>query len=502
MSVEVDDKVRVATLNDKSKDSYGLPVQQSALNNLGNRVIYDSQTGGVRIPILRDLDDKYQGRKKPTECRFDIVEKVTTVIKPGSYGPDDKISKSHSDDSPLKRISLPRQQTFHSTSTAQASNSPRSKDASVLNKIGPYHWNQWVRYGSGDARDVLYRNTYCSDPENVRYRTLTLPRISTSPNNNERPWTVSGDDKPVVTKHEQGEYSKIVTIVPQQPRGTVVRFREYMKPMTYDSDARAFEVKRYSSKIPVNDHFTAAANQGLPLIKHDYRKSPRKTERPLKSENVRYTRKSTKETLFNKYMMPLYKSALNRDYSSADTFKEYLNSLQQTAKGMPSHGEMTGYRNLDSRHALDYHNKVLQSVSDVNQPELDDRMRTEREISVEIKHSRRGSRPQTKDKPHPEYALGKHPSIENLSSVHGSVVRAHSETHSVALPRSSSVADAKGIVKIPSVVSESGNELRPIPNANQNTSLVSNKEVLPEAVLDTVDENGSLCPANTPTRIN
>lgn len=468
-----------------SADVGGLPVQHSAPQDLNSKVTYDAPTGksyGVRIPVLRDLDGNYHGKRTQNSCRFDIVEKVTTVIKPGDYGPDDIKSKSYTDDGQYKRIGLSRQPTFHSTTSNLTSN---QKDTSVLSKISSYHWNQWVKYGQDDARDVLYRNTYCTDPEQVRYRTLTLPRISTTPGSNDRPWTVAGDEKLTIPKHENGEYSKIVTIVPQQPRGTVVRFRELMKPVTNDPDVRAFEVKRYSSRITANN----PPNE-FPMIRHDFRRSPRKTERPLKSENVRYNRRSYKDTLFNKYMMPLYKQALNRDYSSADTFKEYLDSLQYTAKantpGLHPRGEMTGYRDYEVRHTVDYHNKVLQSVSDVNQPDVD------REISVEIKQSRKEGKPETREKS--DFALAKQPSIENLSSVHGSVVRAHSETHSVTIPRSSSVADAKAIVKIPSVVSEAAHG----GNTEQNASFVSNKEVLPEGKLDTVDENGSLCPANTP----
>lgn len=504
MSVKVEsENITGRQLNGQVKDSYGLPVEDNTPRGVHSRPPQGEtargKSYGIRVPVLRDLDGQYIGRKKPTSCRFDIVEKVTTVIKPGSYGVSQNedgtmelTSPKTSNSDSIKRISITRQPTFHSTSTSD------QKDASVLEKIGPYHWNSWVKSAKeSDARDVLYRNTYCLAPEQVRYRTLTLPRISTA-SSSERPWTVAGDEKPVITKSDHGEYNRVVTIVPQQPRGTVVRFREYMKPTTYASEGRPLAVKRFNRLTDRQNDFTTVKS-GFPLIRQDFRILPKKTERPMKFENSRYIRKN-KETLFSKQVLPAYKNAFDRDYSSADTFKDYLDTLQQTAKantpGMHSK-DVNGYRNSEMRRSINYHNEVLKSVSDVNQPDdnLDDFTEDPHEISVDIKKHQKTDPGIKTDIQTLDHVDGpKRPGIDNLSSVHGSVVRAHSDTHSVTLPFSSSMVDGKTVVKIPGILTET--DCSPVPSDVHKTH--PDIEKLHESKIKNEDDEGSLCPANTP----
>lgn len=494
----------------QTRDSYGLPVQDAVSprkDGGAQPTTPRTQSYGVRVPILKDLDGHYIGKLKHNPCRFDIVERVTTVIKPGSYGPEDAKDTMNSQgrEAPDPHGHLSRQPTYHSGVHED------QRVSSVLDKIGPYHWNKYVKScKESDARDVLYRNTYCLEPELLRYRSLTLPRISTS-GNEERPWTVAGEEvtKSVVTKTEHGEYSKIVTIVPQQPRGSVVKFREYMKPYTHTSDDRMLEVKRVSSRQNENKHFTTVKSV-FPLIKHDFRRSPKRQERPLKFENARYI-KGNKGTLFSKHILPAYKNAFDRDYSSADTFKEYLESLQQAAKshtpGVNSR-EMNGYRYYnESKQSTDYHNQVLQSVSDVNQPFVDGK-RSQDESSgnqdpmkIEIKSFMKDNVPQ------------KAPTIDNLSSVRGSVIQGRSDSQS-HLPISSSVVGGKSVAKPTSVISVK-DEQSPINVADkapsgQNSehganSVVSVKSRRPEPVVlpnpnaKTGEEEDMPCPANTPT---
>lgn len=492
------------------RDSYGLPVQsvlspgRKDQDNPGTSGTPRAQSYGVRVPVLKDLDGKYIGKLKQHPCRFDIVERVATVIKPGSYGPGENGGnmdvKSPGRDSSDNFGKLSRQPTYHSQGNGE------QRDNSVLDRIGPYHWNKYVKScKESDARDVLYRNTYCLEPEYLRYRSLTLPRISTA-GVEERPWTVSGEEaqKSLVTKSEQGEYSKVVTIVPQQPRGTVVKFREYLKPCTYESDGRPLEVKRFISRQNQPSHFTTVKSV-FPLIRHDFRKSPRRQERPLKFENSRYI-KGNKGTLFTKHILPAYKNAFDRDYSSADTFKEYLESLQNVTKshtpGMHSR-EMTGYRYYNEpRPNGDYHNQVLQSVSDVNQPYSNNKKSVEENVSpdpmkIEIKPYLKENAPQ---KAH---------TIDNLSSVRGSVVQGRSDSQS-HLPMSSSVVGGKSVVKPTSVVSMK-DEAPPTEKApsvvgsEKANSVVSVKSRRPEPVImpdpnaKTADEEDMPCPANTPT---
>lgn len=507
MSVKVgSENLHEGSMGGQRKDSYGLPVQEGTSRAVVTKSETPRKAYGVRVPVLRDLDGKYVGRQKPTSCRFDIVEKVTTVIKPGAYGPSGSDSGSNrtprnGDENCITRIS--RQQTYYST----VSNSTRQSDnrnGSVLEKIGPYEWHRWIKPAKeGDARDVLYRNTYCQDPENVRYRTLTLPRISTTPGK-DRPWTVTGDDKPVVTQADHGEYSKVVTIIPQQPRGTIVRFQEYMKPYTRESDDRSMEVRRFTRK-PQNNHFTTVKSE-LPLIRHDFRRSPKKSERPLKFENTRFTKKQ-RETLYNKHILPAYKSAFDRDYSSADTFREYLENLQHTAKANTPglhNREWANTHHKEKRQSTDYHNRVLQSVSDVNQPGSDE-IPDNHEISVEIKQSKQVKPNQSQETANTS-EIQKPVNIDNLSSVHGSVVQAHSETQSVTVPKSSSIVDGKSIVKIPSVVAEPINVPAVETDENPTDTVdgieektdIPDKEGVPENKLNAAGDE-TACPTNTPT---
>ena len=323
---------------------------------------------GVRVPILKDIENKYYGKDAPTSCRFDIVEKVKTVIKPGSYEPYEKAHNQTA--SSMARVeqsfSVPRHQTFHFTSQRHSD----SKEKDVFEKISPYHWSKYVKTGrEGDARDVLYRNTYCLDVDRVRYRSSTLPRIP-----QERPLSVSSSES--LSKRSLSRASnaspnpKEITIIPQQPRGTIVRFREYMKPVTYSSGNEVLEVKRVSSihRQPIIDPVVHMRNM-LPLIRQDSRKAPR-IERPMKFENLRYKERGFRNTLFAKQ---IHHSALEKNFHSADTFKEYLETLQMNATKMPT---KQGREGMDTASSLkrpsqpyDVNTHALQSVVDVNKPD-------------------------------------------------------------------------------------------------------------------------------------
>ena len=385
-------KVEIKTLphysSDKSsteKDVYGLPVERTPRNK-GEASVTHTQVpaskhypsvkavfrNGVRVPVLKDIESKYYRTDAPTSCRFDIVEKVRTVIKPGEY---DQYDIGHSDNikpSGMTEIEqghfLPRQNTFHSYTTQRQS---EQRDKKILAKISPYHWDKYVKSGrEGDARDVLYRNTYCLDIERLRYRSSTLPRIS-----QDRPWTVESNESQSTRAPSRGSSSspsqKETVIIPQQPRGTIVRFREYMKPVTYSADHDVLEVKRYSNKshkiYPVP---STPSRHVLPLIRQDSRRAKR-VERPLKFEHFRYKDKGYKPTLFTK---PVHYSSMQQDpFYSADTFKEYLETLQMNATKLPtkqsreSRDTPASYKK--SPHHYDFNTHALQSVVDVNNPE-------------------------------------------------------------------------------------------------------------------------------------
>lgn len=538
MSVKVSNKtVSNVNVSGQDKDAYGLPVDQQKTDGLTvTGATSRNKSYGVRVPVLSDIDKNYIGRAKATACRFDIVEKVTTVIKPGSYGPDHggvtMIDAMSNPNENVKKLEFARQPTFHSVGTSLT-----RSDTSIVDRIGPYHWSQRVRSSKeGDARDVLYRNTYCLQPDDVRYRSLTLPRLMT-PSQTERPWTVSGDDnasKRNIVDH--GEYSKIVTVVPRQPRGTVVKFSEMMKPAVYKSDGHSLEVRRINSRQAQRLTSPYASNH-LPLIRHDTRQAPRIQERPLKFENSRYY-KVNKGTLFTKHILPAYKHAFDRDYSSADTFKEYLESLQHTAQantpGMHSR-EVTRFLQDDrNQMSSDYHARVLQSVSDVNKPSTNSAsgvtMPMPSNIKVEIKQSARSSQPADNILLAPK----KTRTIDNLSSVRGSVVNEPGATQSM-VPISSSVVGKQGVAKLASVVSDNGldneretrddvtkqheqphhseavNKAPSIAGSEKAPSEKSDKRrmtpmpqplVLPTATVDDEDEEGGAsCPVNTPNQI-
>lgn len=494
---------QTVNLSGQVRDHFGLPVQGSVSPRKDKDVWAQpvtprGQTYGVRVPVLNDLDGRYISKLKKNPCRFDIVEKVATLIQPGPYEPDDNTGlmtiKSPGRDSDENGGKLSRQPTFHGHMPGD------QKDASVVDRIGPYHWNKYVKsFRESDARDVLYKNTYCLEPELLRYRSLTLPRIST-PGNEDRPWTVSGEELSKANVKKSGDrQSKVVTIVPQNQRGTVVKFHECMKPYTYESQGQSLEVKRVNSRQNQQNHFTTVKSV-FPLIRHDFRRSPKKQERPLKFENSRYI-KEHKGTLFTKHILPAYKTAFDRDYSSADTFKEYLDSLQFAAKsntpGMHAR-EMTGYRYYNEpKQSMDHHNQVLQYVSEVNQPiksQDDSSANREQPMKIEIKQLKEPERATGED------VQKKVPTIDNLSSVRGSVVQGRRDSQS-HLPMSSSVIGGKSIVKPNSVVlaKDEADKAPSIAGSEKAQSVVSVKSRLPEPVILPDAKEETPCPANTPT---
>ena len=477
MSVKIDAQNDNVTLRGLNKDLYGLPVQDDTPRKeqvKGQPHINRSRTliGGIRVPNLRDLDSKYVGKTKPTSCRFDIVERVETIIKPGSYGPSEPrqgmaaIKFENSKDHSLQKMSVSRQPTFH------ASPNRSSNELYAVDKLGPYHWNQWVKLGRNkDARDVLYRNTYCMEKDELRYRSLTLPRISP-----DKTYTIetAKDANKSITEKSEGDSDHV--IIAKQPRGTVVRFREYMRPATYGGEGHSLEIKRFKTQINQIQHYTAIRN-AFPMIHQDSHQNSRRSERPLKFENSRYTAKSSKGTLFNKHIYPAYKNAFNRDYSSADTFREYLESLQSNGVIKPNY-DVTSRENTryELPRSADYENQVLHSVQEVNQPNVEEEKEeptkveetngqpkdSRSQITVEIKSSwtlDQEDQDTPRDMPDgPEH-------LDNISSVHGSVL----VNENVALPKTSSVIESK--YEGPRSIVGS------IPN----------------------EDNGSTCPANTPT---
>lgn len=460
-------------MTEQAKDSFGLPVEAPATEQTQTATLtYTTSSprskgihNGVRVPVLKDLNTKYGYSGGKTTCRFDIIETVTTVIKPGSYGPMGVSAQSlespgRSSDSRRKGL-MSRQPTYYSTLSTLS----RQSDHSVLDKITPYQWTHKLKTSKdGDARDVLYRNTFCKTPQSIRYRTLKLPRIS----GDQRPWTVGGvtlEGTPDPNVHESGEYSKTITIIPQQPRPTVVRFHEYMKPATYASESKGLDVKRippFSTDSRL--HMTRSGN--LPLILQDSRKFSRKSERPMKFESSRhsYSRgNDNKTTLFSKRVPEAIRCAFDRDYSSADTFKEYLEGLQNATSANVAflYTRDNARGTSESRRSIDYHNQVLQSVSAVNKPDepslhpsRPESPQTNRvnspenvkttvhergpDITVEIKSSRKEPEYRTDPSQH------KAKTIDELSSVHGSEAHAHahSDIQSTKFPVSSSVINA------------------------------------------------------------
>lgn len=364
------------------KDAYGLPIESDAHGQHGQNVPHDGAgqgkypnvrnvfNGGVRVPVLKDIENKYYGKDAPTSCRFDIVEKVRTIIKPGTIDTYDT-HKSHGAVPQTMatvehRFVIPRQPTFHYTNQHHFDH----KDTDALAKISPYHWNKYVKSGKeSDARDVLYKNTYCLDIERLRFRSSTLPRIAT-----ERPSSITSEGHGKVLSSRGSNASpntKELTIIPQQPRGTVVRFREYIKPVTYSSGHEALEIKRVSSTPhhPIVDT-VAHMRQSLPLIRQDSRRATR-VERPLKSEQLRYRDKGFRNTLYNR---PVPHPAFEKSYISADTFKEYLETLQLNASKMPTRQSREGQNTtaVSARRQTrpyDVTTRALQSVVDVNKPD-------------------------------------------------------------------------------------------------------------------------------------
>ncbi|KAK3602977.1 hypothetical protein CHS0354_016788 [Potamilus streckersoni] len=356
---------------------------------------------GIKVPLLHDFSSR-QNIYQPA-IKFDIIESVRTIIKPGSFSVfDDKVAhkdasnQKHAAEMPNASIKLENRNLLgsrqHTTHSVRSNVNRDGKEGTVLNKFTSYNWEhkEMSRKGKQDARDVLYKNTYCQEDMRLRFRSLTkLPLIQ-----NERPWTVDE----VKNANKTGVMDDVgsahlVTIVPQTCRESVIRFSEHLRPSTFRDDRDLSDLKRINS---MQQQSKLSKLGGMPKSASSSQMNykAKKIERPMKFEHHRFmvlTRNFRKpEYSFNVGSQPSDKQS-----RSQHSFEDYLLYLKQMA-AHPSYANNIKLR-TDQRYNngnLDSDTHMLQSVDDVNNPRQQERdipvfipTQENRGITVEIKPS-------------------------------------------------------------------------------------------------------------------
>lgn len=240
-----------------------------------------------------------------------------------------------------------------------------------------------------DARDVLYRNTYSYADRKLRYRSSVLPRIA-----QERPWTVGDPNnlksrKTKVTKRRLDIFKSNSN---SDVGGGFLNITGLSKSQedSINQTNNMFQLRKIKTNPESNtkSQKSTVIEQPYEFGSHPEHMHYRRIERPLKYENVRY--KPVSKTNKSSHIIRIPKALAQRDYKSADAYKEYLKTASQRRNRQSS-----AERQDSSYSEYGYVNRILQSVIDVNQPEtalneqgLDtNRFQDNKSIVIEIKTS-------------------------------------------------------------------------------------------------------------------
>ncbi|KAL3881801.1 hypothetical protein ACJMK2_028193 [Sinanodonta woodiana] len=332
---------------------------------------------GIKVPLLHDFSSR-QNINQPA-IKFDIIESVRTIIKPGSFSVSDEkvVDKDSSNQKraiEMPNVSInPESRNFigskhHAIHKVRNNVNMDGKEHTFLNKLTSYNWEHKEMPGKGkqDARDVLYKHTYCPEDMRLRFRGLTkLPLIQ-----NERPWTVNEVNNNNTNKTavmEDDGISHFVTIVPQTSRVSMVRLREHLRPSTFRDDRDLSDLKRINSmqqqsKLSKLGGMRQRSSSG----QNNYK--AKKIERPMKFENHRYMM-LTRDFRTPEYSLNVDSRSYDRQSRSQQSVRDYLLYLKQMA-AHPSHASdirlKTDQRSYEDSLDLDAH--MLQSVANVNDP--------------------------------------------------------------------------------------------------------------------------------------
>lgn len=351
---------------------------------------------GVRAPLLTDIPaPEHHG---DSSFRFDVVDSMR--------GPRPVKDQFSAPIIPRKRT--PKNRSSLNSSKTQPLISPRTikfllsdgsfKDVKhdLVNENEPDAWDQWKENvaRAKDARDRMYRNTYCLAKDKMRYHVCTLPRII-----NDRPWTVgeivieNGKKNMVLERHRINVLPNQM-IVPQPERRRIesIQIKGLQKQNTMDSvtNKDCFEVRRIEASTEfLKDNagqLTTVVRQPSDLSRiYETTMKNRKLERPLKNENMKYRPAHWGNKVPIRVRKISTQGVLDRDYKSVQAYKEYVELMQH--RGVE--GKSADRKSVDKESSLasqyGYENRVLQSVIDVNQPDKLANGKKQNSIVVEIK---------------------------------------------------------------------------------------------------------------------
>ncbi|OWF37624.1 uncharacterized protein LOC110467207 [Mizuhopecten yessoensis] len=335
---------------------------------------------GVRAPLLTDIPAS--DNRGDTSFRFDVITQKR-IPRPMN----DQLSSSFS---PRKRTPNNRSQN---SSKAPSLMSPRAikfmlsdgsfKDSKTTDgkSSQPDAWEQWKENiaRAKDARDRMYRNTYCLSKDKLRYHVCTLPRITT-----DRPWTVGeipldSSRKNMVLERQVNDVvlsNRMIVPQPERKRVESIQIKGLQKQNTMDSVAseNCFEVRRIEASTEFlkenAGQLTTVVRQPSDMgrLYESASTKNRRLERPLKHENLKHRPAQWGTKVPIRLRKHATQGYMDRDYKSVEAYKEYVELMQQ--RGVE--GKSTEHRSVDKDSSLaskyGYENRVLQSVIDVNQP--------------------------------------------------------------------------------------------------------------------------------------
>ncbi|XP_060067426.1 uncharacterized protein LOC132547657 [Ylistrum balloti] len=333
---------------------------------------------GVRAPLLTDIPDN----RGDTNFRFDVIspkriprpmkEQLSSSFSPRKQTPNNRSQNS----SKTPSVISPR--AFKFLLSDGSYKDTKTTDDTIKQ---PDAWEQWKENiaRAKDARDRMYRNTYCLSKDKLRYHVCTLPRIV-----NDRPWTVG--DIPVDNSRKNMVLERQVKdavlsnrmIVPQPEKKRVesIQVKGLQKQNTMDSvtSENCFEVRRIEASTEFlkenAGQLTTVVRQPSDMgrIYEHASSKTRKIDRPLKHEYMKYRPAQWGIKVPLRLRKNSNQGITDRDYKSVEAYKEYVELMQQ--RGVE--GKSNDHRSADRESSLvshyGYENRVLQSVIDVNQP--------------------------------------------------------------------------------------------------------------------------------------
>lgn len=325
-------------------------------------------TDGVRAPLLSDINFGQS-------CCLDVVRPAAKKLHSnGTTSPESPGRKTAIPHIPLEKensnvvFSERSSNTIRSIRFLLPDGSLRSHDESAMSSRSASELDlRWKRSKNSpklDARDILYRNTYCGSPD-LRYHSITLPSIAC-----QNKTAVPRASKTKTTSPKKKITFKDNEHMPEkfQEHCVLDSKLEKQKNIQTTVDIGFLKVQKIKSHLEEihsgNDEFLLTVRQPTDLHnRNSNHPMELRTERPLKYETVgphgsRLHRKhSTLRTVF-----PYF----NKEYKSADAYKEYLEMVKSKMELSSRESTRIGNDSVLSHFGRD--NRVLQSVIDVNTP--------------------------------------------------------------------------------------------------------------------------------------